>query len=75
MKQWKIAFSSVTYAEKGKGVLAARGIRSRIVRLEPWESSGGCAYGLEVPQEDADAGTLETILTRGHVRYSEILRG
>ena len=72
MTRLRIACGSVTYAEKGKNVLAAAGIRARIVRLEPWESRGGCAYGLET-DGDMPPDELRRLLTEKKVRFSEIL--
>ena len=72
MGHTRIAFASVTYAEKGKTVLSHAGILAKIVRLEPWETEGGCAFGLFVETE-LPPERIRQILDGGHVRYGKIL--
>ena len=74
MGHTRIAFRSVTYAEKGKNVLARAGIRSKIIRLEPWETEGGCAFGLLL-ESAVDEGRLRRIMEGGGVRFSKIFPG
>ena len=69
----KIAFGSVTYAEKGRAVLASHGIPSRIIRLDPALTQNGCTYGLTLTGNAPGKGTLSELLTQGHVRFSEII--
>ncbi len=73
MKELRIVFASVTYAEKGKAMLAAQGIRARIVRLDPKETPRGCTYALAVSDPTADPIMLRNMLEAGHIRYTEIL--
>ncbi len=72
MTRMRVVIGSVTYAEKGKNVLAAHRIPARIVRLSPAESKNGCAFALEVvgPYEAAMIGGL---LQKEHVRFTDIL--
>ncbi|MBQ8577558.1 MAG: hypothetical protein IJ449_06295 [Clostridia bacterium] len=72
MKRTRIAIGSVTYAEKGKGALAAHGIVSRVVRLDIGETKNGCAFALEIAG-NVSVAELRSILTASHVRFNEIL--
>lgn len=45
-----ITVGSVTYAQKAKRILIARGIRARLVKQEATKD-GGCAFGVEVAEE------------------------
>ena len=45
-----ITIGSVTYAQKAKRILIQKGIRVRLVKQEA-TSDGGCAFGVEVPEE------------------------
>lgn len=69
----RIAFGSVTYAEKGRAVLASHGIPTRITRLDPSLTKKGCTYALMLTGTVPEKETLAELLTRGHVRFSEIL--
>ncbi len=39
---------SVTYAMKAQELLAASGIRSKVIRLRPEQTKRGCAYGISL---------------------------
>ena len=53
MKHRYFAFSSLTYAYKGKDALDNTGIRSKIIRLSGNETKKGCRYGIEVSEKDS----------------------
>ncbi len=72
VKTIRIAVSSVTYAEKGRRVLAVNRIPARIVRLHAGESTKGCAFALLVTG-DFDALYLRDLLTQAYVRVSEMI--
>ena len=72
MKRIRIAIGSVTYAEKGKSALASHGIPARVVRLDPGETTKGCAFALELVGT-ATVSELRSILSASHVRFTEIL--
>ena len=72
MTRIRIAIGSVTYGEKGMAALRGRGIPSRIVRLAPRESPGGCAYALEILGGGYTVPGIRQMLHEAHVRYTEI---
>lgn len=51
MQVLSLTCPSVTYAQKGRRVLAQAGIRSRVTR----RTTAGCSYGLEVAAGDLAA--------------------
>lgn len=73
MTRIRIAIGSVTYGEKGMAALRGRGIPSRIVRLAPRESPGGCAYALEILGGGYTVPAVRQVLQAAHVRYTDIL--
>ena len=46
MEKYYITFRSVTYAQKGERILAAKGISCRLVRTPRWMEAKGCGYAL-----------------------------
>lgn len=56
-----IVLRSVTYAEKGRKVLASEGIQARIIKPSPSVTGKGCGYGIAVaaPLADAAVGILK----------------
>ena len=52
MKYGYFAFSSLTYAYKGRDALDSAGIRSGIIRLTGSETEKGCRYGIKVNEND-----------------------
>ena len=73
VRRVRIASGSVTYAEKARSLLSANGYPSRIVRLDPALTKGGCTYAVELTGSLPDRAFLHHLLTDGHVRFSEIL--
>ena len=66
------ALGSVTYAMKGRNLLSAAGIESRIIKLQASQTPRGCAYGLAFDCINKDSAA--SALRRGGVPYSDILR-
>ncbi len=73
MTRVRIAFASVTYAEKGRVTLGRAGVRARIVRLDPAYTKNGCTYALEIDGGGKTTDALRRILDEGRVRYGEII--
>ncbi|MBQ7299584.1 MAG: DUF3343 domain-containing protein [Clostridia bacterium] len=73
MTRIRIAIGSVTYGEKGMAALRARGVPVRLVRLDPRQSRGGCAYALEILGGGYTVPGIRQMLHEAHVRYTEIL--
>ena len=67
-----ISTESVTYAMKGRQLLAANGMISKIVKLSPSQTGRGCGYGLEI--ECPVAAHASGLLSRGGVKYGETVR-
>ena len=68
MKYVFLAFSSLTYAYKGKDAVDAAGVSSRIIRLSKDMTRKGCRYGLEVKERDLYAAG--SALDRAGIPYS-----
>lgn len=71
MKYSYFAFSSLTYAYKGKDALDRAGIRSKIVRLSGNETKKGCRYGVEVSENDRPDAAFA--LRRNGIPFTESL--
>lgn len=72
MKRIRIVIGSVTYGEKGKAALAARGIPAVLSRRDVRASGNGCAFVLEV-FGNYTVPAVRGVLQQAHVRYTEIL--
>ncbi|MBO4423761.1 MAG: DUF3343 domain-containing protein [Clostridia bacterium] len=68
MKYRYFAFSSLTYAYKGKDALDNADIRSKIIRLSGAETAKGCRYGIEV--RDGEYGAAERELYRSRIPFT-----
>ena len=53
-----IIVSSITYAMKGRELLAKNGIAAYIERVPKLERNGGCGYGLHIPKQINEAENL-----------------
>ncbi len=59
MSVYFITFRSVTYAQRGEGILRKQGIRSSLQRTNRWMEEKGCGYCLRLSRERiADAVAL-----------------
>ena len=54
-----LSLGSVTYAMKAKKALLAIKIHSKLVKLDPGKSIGGCIYGLNISSEDYPVAVME----------------
>ena len=62
-----IVVGSVTYAMKGRDILARYGIRSSVERIYRSMNGHGCGYGIYVPQRTDEA---ERILRQAGIPVS-----
>lgn len=62
-----ILVGSITYAIKGRNVLARMGIRSYVERTPRTGPDGGCGYSIYVPENTDEA---EDILLRYGIRVN-----
>ena len=63
---------SMTYALKAQNVLQNNAIYSRIIKLDATKTKKGCAYGLEVGDENLNNAIR--LLDINKINYSEIVR-
>lgn len=52
MRTYYITFRSVTFAQRGEGLLSAAGLRCSIGRTPRWMEEQGCGYALKVRTKD-----------------------
>ncbi len=67
----RLGLGSVTAALIAQNSIAAQGIGSRIVRLEPSETPRGCAYGIELPC-GSKKPALRALIRDG-IRFTELI--
>ncbi len=67
MRTVTLSTASVTWAMKARDALLSFGIASRLVRLRPEESPNGCAWGLELAENDLRRAS--NILSRGGIPF------
>lgn len=72
MKKCIIAISSVNHALRSEKHLNSKGLRVRIVKLQPESTKKGCAYGIELACKDVPAAL--SFLESASIPYSEVLR-
>ena len=71
MKICTATFSSLTYAMKAQKALAADGIFSKIVSIDPALTKRGCSYGLEFSCSEEQ--TVRRILRKNGIRVGQFL--
>ncbi len=59
MNKTMLSLGSVTYAMKAKKALLAIRIHSKLVKLDPGKSIGGCIYGLDISTADYPRAVME----------------
>ena len=52
MDQYFITFRSVTYAQKGEGILHRGGVSCNLQRTPKWMEERGCGYCLRISQKE-----------------------
>lgn len=70
MKNVFITFRSVTYAQRGEGVLTRGGISCSMQRTPKWMEEMGCGYCLRLHRKDMSAA-LE-LLRRQQVAFRKV---
>lgn len=53
MKTYFVTFRSVTFAQRGEGVLQKAGISCKLQRTPRWMEAQGCGYSLRLSVQDA----------------------
>lgn len=66
----RLGLESLTYAMQARDILNKRGIQSNAVRLQAGESSGGCAYGIELSRRDIMAAS--SLLRLAGIEYKQL---
>lgn len=64
-----LAVGTVTYAAKGKDILARNGIKSSIKRIQKASASLGCGYALVI---EGNASSATRILNQAGIRILEV---
>ena len=57
MRTYYITFRSVTFAQRGEGLLSAAGLRCSIGRTPRWMEEQGCGYALKVRATEIEPAT------------------
>ena len=63
-----ITVGSLTYAMKARKILRAKGITTRLVKLDSALTEYGCGYGIELPSYESY--NVYTILKENGINYS-----
>lgn len=53
MKSYFVTFRSITFAQRGEGVLQKAGINCKLQRTPRWMEAQGCGYSLRLSVKDA----------------------
>ncbi len=56
MKFYYVTFRSVTFAQRGEGLMNRAGIRCALLRTPRWMEAQGCGYALKIWTEDPAVG-------------------
>lgn len=70
MKFCYITFRSVTFSQKGEGILRRAGIPGSVQRTPRWMEEQGCGYSLRIRQTDAPEAVA--LLRQAGVPYRKI---
>lgn len=70
MKYCYITFRSVTFSQKGEGVLRRAGLSCSVQRTPRWMEEQGCGYSLRIRQTDAPKAVA--FLRQAGVSYRKI---
>ncbi len=62
---------SMTFAIKAKNILEKNGINSEIIKLEPYMTQRGCAYGIKF--DCVNLRLVKDALTANRVNFTEII--
>ena len=65
MKFYYITFRSVTFAQKGQGILSRAGIEAQLRRAPKEMSHRGCSYCLQLKTVEATARASELLRQQG----------
>lgn len=72
MDVYYITFRSVTVAQQGEKLLAANGIRIRLMRTPRWMEERGCGYCLRLRTGKIDRAAQ--LLRSGNVEFRRVYR-
>ncbi len=70
MKYCMITFRSVTFAQRGEGLLRRAGFECSLQRTPRWMEEQGCGYSLRLRRADAMAAVQ--LLQEGGIAYRKI---
>ncbi len=70
MKYCMITFRSVTFAQRGEGMLRRAGLLCNLQRTPRWMEEQGCGYSLRLNQRDAMAAV--ELLREGGISFKKV---
>lgn len=70
MKFYFITFRSITFAQRGEGILRRKGITCTLQRTPRWMEERGCGYCLKVQQRDVEEAVK--LLRENRLAFSKV---
>ena len=70
MKFYFITFRSITFAQRGEGILRRKGITCTLQRTPRWMEERGCGYCLKVQQRDVEEAVQ--LLRENRLAFSKV---
>lgn len=70
MRFYFITFRSITFAQRGEGILRRKGITCTLQRTPRWMEERGCGYCLKVQQRDVEEAVK--LLRENRLAFSKV---